>query len=144
MAAATGDRSFRARVDYMVAELAKCQDALNLDGYLAAFPVGAFDRLEGKPGESAGVVVPYYTIHKIMAGLLDAYLNMPRMPVPELRAASENPADWLEPVPAPGLQSPECGTGRRNPLPAALRDPSPVLFRVLELLHGGRRRLRTC
>jgi DUF1680 family protein len=72
MAAATGDDSFRNRVNYMVGELAKCQYALNRDGYLAAFPSGAFDRLEGKPGNSGGVVVPYYTIHKIMAGLLDA------------------------------------------------------------------------
>ena len=72
MAAATGDASFREKVDTMVAELAKCQDALKQDGYLAAFPAGAFDRLEGKPGNSGGVVVPYYTIHKIMAGLLGA------------------------------------------------------------------------
>jgi uncharacterized protein len=73
MAAATGDAPFREKVDYVVAELAKCQDALRQDGYLAAFPSGAFDRLEGKAGDSAGVVVPYYTIHKIMAGLLDAH-----------------------------------------------------------------------
>jgi DUF1680 family protein len=73
MAAATGDFSYREKADYLVAELAKCQDALQQDGYLAAFPSGAFDSLEGKPGDSAGVVVPYYTIHKIMAGLLDAH-----------------------------------------------------------------------
>ena len=73
MAAATGDVSFKEKADYLVAELAKCQDALNQDGYLAAFPSGAFDRLEGKPGDGGGVVVPYYTIHKIMAGLLDAH-----------------------------------------------------------------------
>ena len=73
MAVDTGDNSFREKVEYMVAELAKCQDALKQDGYLAAFPSGAFDRLEGKRGNSGGVVVPYYTIHKIMAGLLDAY-----------------------------------------------------------------------
>ena len=73
MAAATGDETFRKNVNYMVTELAKCQDALDQDGYLAAFPSGAFDRLEGKRGNSGGVVVPYYTIHKIMAGLLDAY-----------------------------------------------------------------------
>ena len=73
MAAATGDTSFKDRSDYMVAELARCQDALKQDGYLAAFPSGAFDRLEGKPGDGGGVVVPYYTIHKIMAGLLDAH-----------------------------------------------------------------------
>ena len=73
MAADTGDASFRKKVDYMVAELAKCQEALKQDGYLAAFPSGAFDRLEGKPGNSGGVVVPYYTVQKIMSGLLDAY-----------------------------------------------------------------------
>jgi uncharacterized protein len=73
MAAATGDATFREKVEYVAAELAKCQNALRQDGYLAAFPSGAFDRLEGKPGDSAGVVVPYYTIHKIMAGLLDAH-----------------------------------------------------------------------
>jgi hypothetical protein len=73
MAAATGDASYRGKVDYLVAELARCQNALNQGGYLAAFPSGAFDRLEGKPGDGGGVVVPYYTIHKIMAGLLDAH-----------------------------------------------------------------------
>lgn len=73
MAAATGDKSYADKVNYLVAELGKCQDALNQDGYLAAFPSGAFDRLEGKPGNSGGVVVPYYTIQKIMSGLLDAY-----------------------------------------------------------------------
>lgn len=73
MAAATGDALFRDRVTYMVAGLAKCQDALKLDGYLAAFPPGAFDRLEGQQANNAGVIVPYYTIHKIMAGLLDAH-----------------------------------------------------------------------
>lgn len=73
MAVATGDASYREKVNYMVAELAKCQDALGQGGYLAAFPSGAFDRLEGKLGDGDGVVVPYYTIHKIMAGLLDAH-----------------------------------------------------------------------
>jgi uncharacterized protein len=73
MAVATGDAAFKEKADYLVAELAKCQDAMNQGGYLAAFPSGAFDRLEGKPGNGGGVVVPYYTIHKIMAGLLDAH-----------------------------------------------------------------------
>ena len=71
-----GDRrcvAFKEKADYMVAELAKCQDALGQGGYLAAFPSGAFDRLEGKSGDGGGVVVPYFTIHKIMAGLLDAH-----------------------------------------------------------------------
>jgi hypothetical protein len=73
MAAATGDESFRKKADYLVAELAKCQQALNQDGYLAAFPSIALDWQEGISKNSGGVVVPYYTIHKIMAGLVDAH-----------------------------------------------------------------------
>jgi DUF1680 family protein len=73
MAAATGDASFKTKVDYVVAELAKCQAALGDGGYLAAFPPAAFDALEGKPADGGGVVVPYYTIHKILSGLLDAH-----------------------------------------------------------------------
>ncbi len=74
MAAATGSLLFRDRVNYLVGELAKCQQSLNLDGYLAAFSTAAFDQLEGKPGADAGGIgVPYYTIQKIMSGLLDAH-----------------------------------------------------------------------
>jgi DUF1680 family protein len=74
MAAATGSLRFRDRVNYLVAELAACQKSLNQDGYLAAFSTAAFDQLEGKPGADAGGIgVPYYTIQKIMSGLLDAH-----------------------------------------------------------------------
>ena len=63
-----GDNALRAKGDHMVAELAKCQKAIGT-GYLSAFPATFFDRLEaGKP-----VWAPYYTIHKIMNGLLDMY-----------------------------------------------------------------------
>jgi uncharacterized protein len=73
MAVATGDDSFRKKALYLVAELAKCQQALNQDGYLAAFSSVALDWQEGTSKNSGGVVVPYYTIHKIMAGLVDAH-----------------------------------------------------------------------
>lgn len=73
MAAATGDPTYRTKIRTVVAGLAEVQQALNLGGYLAAFPTGAFDKLEGKDGNSAGVVVPYYTYHKVLAGLIDAY-----------------------------------------------------------------------
>ena len=74
MAAATGSLLFRDRVNYLVGELAKCQSSLNLDGYLGAFSTAAFDQLEGKPGaDTGGIGVPYYTIQKIMSGLLDAH-----------------------------------------------------------------------
>ena len=73
MAAATGDESFRKKAAYLVAELAKCQQALKQDGYLAAFPSLALDWQEGTSKDSGGVVVPFYTLHKIMAGLVDAH-----------------------------------------------------------------------
>ena len=72
MAVATGDTSFKTKADYVVTELAKCQTALG-NGYLAAFPTSVFDWLEGTATDNGGIVVPYYTVHKIMAGLLDAY-----------------------------------------------------------------------
>ncbi|MEO6520803.1 MAG: beta-L-arabinofuranosidase domain-containing protein [Mucilaginibacter sp.] len=57
------------RLTYMVDELDKCQLALG-NGYLSAFPERDFDVLETRFG---GVWAPYYTYHKIMQGLLDAY-----------------------------------------------------------------------
>ncbi|WP_170298676.1 beta-L-arabinofuranosidase domain-containing protein [Massilia eburnea] len=74
MAVATESPLFRERADYLVGELFKCQAKLNLDGYLAAFSPAAFDHLEGKPGADAeGIAAPYYTIQKLMSGLLDAH-----------------------------------------------------------------------
>lgn len=69
MAASTGDARFKARADLLVRELAKCQAALGASGYLSAFPETFFDRLE-KDGK---IWAPYYTLHKIFAGLLDAH-----------------------------------------------------------------------
>jgi DUF1680 family protein len=64
--AANGDKEAKAKGDYMVAELAKCQQKLG-GQYLSAFPTTWWDRLEN--GER--VWAPFYTIHKIMAGLFD-------------------------------------------------------------------------
>jgi DUF1680 family protein len=72
MYAATGDARFKARADSVVAELAKVQEALAARanaGYLSAFPEEFFDRLEKRQR----VWAPYYTLHKIMAALLDAH-----------------------------------------------------------------------
>jgi DUF1680 family protein len=69
MFAATGDARIKARADAVAASLAACQKALGASGYLSAFPETFFDRVESiRP-----VWAPYYTIHKIMAGLLDMY-----------------------------------------------------------------------
>lgn len=72
MYASTGDARFKARADAVVAELAKVQEVLATRanaGYLSAFPEEFFDRLEKRQR----VWAPYYTLHKIMAGLLDAH-----------------------------------------------------------------------
>jgi DUF1680 family protein len=66
--AATGDRDAKTKGDLMVDELAKCQQKLG-GKYLSAFPATWFVRLE--KGER--VWAPFYTIHKIMAGLFDMY-----------------------------------------------------------------------
>jgi hypothetical protein len=72
MYASTGDVRFKLRVDYIVDQLAQCQSnsvaAGFHDGYLAAFPESFIDRVE----QGKRVWAPWYTLHKIMAGLLDA------------------------------------------------------------------------
>ncbi|KAH9325409.1 hypothetical protein KI387_005587, partial [Taxus chinensis] len=66
--AATGNEAIRERMTAVVSALHECQQAMG-SGYLSAFPSEEFDRFEMlKP-----VWAPYYTIHKIMAGLLDQY-----------------------------------------------------------------------
>lgn len=76
---ATGDEEFNRRVDAIVAELAECQTASG-DGYVAAIPEGRRVFAEVARGDirSAGfdlngAWVPWYTLHKEFAGLIDAY-----------------------------------------------------------------------
>jgi hypothetical protein len=69
LSASAGDAQLRGKGNLMVAELAKCQKA-NGAGYLSAFPPEFFDRLKA----GGKVWAPWYTIHKIMAGLLDMYV----------------------------------------------------------------------
>ncbi len=71
MYSSTGDERLKAKADAIVAELAKCQSALGDSGYLSAFPETWFDRVEA----FKTVWAPYYTLHKIYAGLLDMYVH---------------------------------------------------------------------
>ncbi|NUT98262.1 MAG: hypothetical protein HOY78_40245 [Saccharothrix sp.] len=69
--AVTGDAQYRSKGDYLVTVLASCQAASPSrgfhTGYLSAFPENFFDRLES----GQGVWAPWYTLHKVLAGLLD-------------------------------------------------------------------------
>jgi DUF1680 family protein len=62
-----GDQELKARGDAIVGTLSRCQAP---SGYLSAFPEQFFGRL--RAGEK--VWAPFYTLHKIMAGLLDMHL----------------------------------------------------------------------
>lgn len=69
--ASTGDKEAKSKADYMVAELAKCQEKLG-GGYLSAFPKTFWDRLDKMERQNIPWA-PFYTIHKIMAGMLDMH-----------------------------------------------------------------------
>jgi uncharacterized protein len=96
--AATGDGRFRERVSYIVSELAACQKAraavmtweasdtsrvqpVSMAGYIGAIPredtlwaeVSA-GKIRSRGFDLNGAWSPWYTVHKVMAGLLDAYL----------------------------------------------------------------------
>ena len=69
MYASTGETVYKAKADSIVSALAEIQKVLNQDGYISAFPQNLVNRaIEGKP-----VWAPWYTLHKIMAGLIDMY-----------------------------------------------------------------------
>jgi DUF1680 family protein len=67
--AASGNSVLKSRGDELVAGLGACQKKIGTR-YLSAYPTELFEHLaQGKP-----VWAPFYTYHKIMAGLLDMYL----------------------------------------------------------------------
>ncbi|WP_117210777.1 beta-L-arabinofuranosidase domain-containing protein [Allorhizocola rhizosphaerae] len=73
--AVLGDTTCRDKANYMVAELAKCQannSAAGFNtGYLSGFPESEFSALES--GSLSNGNVPYYALHKTLAGLLDVW-----------------------------------------------------------------------
>ncbi len=67
--ATSGDVELKQIVNRIIDVLAECQ---NKDtGYLAAIPESHYEQIE--QGNTAGTWVPWYSMHKILAGLVDAY-----------------------------------------------------------------------
>lgn len=62
----TNDSKIYDRLQYLMQELSLCQFE---SGYLSAFPEEFFDRVENRKP----VWVPWYTMHKIIAGLISVY-----------------------------------------------------------------------
>jgi len=112
MWAATGQAAMRERVDYVVGELRACHEA-RPDQLVCGFP----DRdtqlrncLAGQPTTG----VPWYTMHKIMAGLRDAHVHASSADALVIAARM---ADWID---------------------EAARPVDDVRFqKMLDLEHGG-------
>ena len=72
--ASTGNTTYKTKGDYIVSVLAQCQSRAAQagfnTGYLSAYPESFIDRVEARQT----VWAPYYTLHKIMQGLLDMHL----------------------------------------------------------------------
>lgn len=80
MFAATDDREIESRLDYMLSELKRCQQA-NGNGYIGGVPGSkavwneiATGKIDAGGFSLNGRWVPLYNIHKTFAGLRDAYL----------------------------------------------------------------------
>ncbi|WP_244307350.1 glycoside hydrolase family 127 protein [Flavobacterium fluviatile] len=79
MYASTGNTEVKNRLDYMLSELARCQDK-DGTGYVGGIPEGKvfWDRIHKGDIDGSGfglnnTWVPIYNIHKLFAGLIDAY-----------------------------------------------------------------------
>lgn len=100
--AATGDVRFKQRIDYIVSELALCQQAYG-DGYVGALPPVELATLRGfgkgvvsmKDPETftGGAWAPWYTEHKVLNGLKDAWLLTGST---QARDVALRLADWFD------------------------------------------------
>jgi hypothetical protein len=101
----TGDKRFLERVNYIVGELKFLQDA-DGNGYIGAFPNGkkilenevAKGDIRSQGFDLNGIWVPFYTEHKMMAGLRDAYHLCGNSVALEVEKRF---ADWLDGIVSP-------------------------------------------
>jgi len=96
MYASTGDERMKQRVEYIVGELEECQRAA-ATGLVCAFPDGVA-QLENAVTGRRVIGVPWYTMHKIFAGLRDAHVHAGSAPA---LAALTKLANWTAAATAP-------------------------------------------
>ena len=102
--AATGDKRFREKIDYTISEMAECQKAYG-DGYIGALPPKELATLrafkDGKVDPASafnfkgGAWVPWYTEHKVLAGLKDAWVLGGSK---QAREVTLKLADWVDDI----------------------------------------------
>ena len=95
----TGRDEFKQKLEYIVDELALIQDAHG-SGYMSAFPNGkrAFEEvsrgeIRSRGFDLNGIWVPWYTQHKLMAGLRDIYFYTGNQ---KALAVWIRHADWID------------------------------------------------
>jgi len=104
--AATRDRRFKQRLDYIIGEMAEAQRAYG-DGYVGALPEVELSTMRGfKQGKieikdaftfKTGAWVPWYTQHKVLAGLRDAWTLGESI---HAREVTLNLANWVDDITA--------------------------------------------
>jgi DUF1680 family protein len=97
--ASTAEQQVEERVHYIVDELGACQEA-NGDGYVLPVNKQAFEdlragKISASPFALNGVWVPFYTQHKVFAGLRDAFRLVNSHKALKIERKM---ADWLEAV----------------------------------------------
>ncbi|MEO3691978.1 glycoside hydrolase family 127 protein [Roseateles paludis] len=104
MWASTGNADVKARLDHVVAELKRCQDQIGT-GYLGGIPKGAEAWNEIAAGNLKadnfglnGRWVPWYNLHKLYAGLRDAWRYAGNA---EAKGMLVRLSDWAERLTAP-------------------------------------------
>lgn len=104
MFASTGESAFLKRVNYIVDELELCQNTHG-NGYVSGIPRGKelFEEVRSGDIRSQGFDlnggwVPLYTMHKLFAGLRDAYRHTKNKKALEIEIRL---GDWLESIFAP-------------------------------------------
>src|SRR5262249_35931098 len=85
---AQGDAELRAKGSAIVRVMAECQRK-NGAGYVSAFPPEFFDRLKRRER----VWAPFYTLHKITAGLIDMHTMAGD---PDALAVARGLGDWTD------------------------------------------------
>jgi len=90
MWASTGQAEFRQRVNHIVDELHDCQQSAR-SGLVCAFPDGDAQLRNALAGRDV-IGVPWYTMHKIMAGLHDAHVHAAD---PRALPVLARLADWM-------------------------------------------------
>jgi len=102
--AASGDSDILPRIEYIVSEMASIQQHRG-DGYVAAIPGGdsLWTLVNNRDIETSGfrlngVWAPWYTMHKQLAGLLDAYWHTGNA---HALTVAKDLADWAVAITAP-------------------------------------------